>query len=81
MNKPITFETGVKKLVILLGLLIASPIILSLAFKAIRIFKEAPKIYIAYGLLVIGIILLLFTVYFGFKTFKTLLDFLFKNNL
>ncbi|CAM1346598.1 DUF6095 family protein [Tenacibaculum crassostreae] len=78
MTKPVTFEKGVKKLLIFLGLLIASPLVLSVAFKALRIFKEAPKVFFAYGLLAIGVILVLFTVYFGFKTFKTLLDFLFE---
>lgn len=78
MTKPVTFEKGVKKLLIFLGLLIASPLVLSVAFKALRIFKEAPKVFLAYGLLAIGVILILFTVYFGFKTFKTLLDFLFE---
>ncbi|CAM1367266.1 conserved hypothetical protein [Tenacibaculum sediminilitoris] len=78
MNKPATFETGIKKLLVFLGLLILSPLILSIAFKALRIFKEAPKIFIAYGLLAIGILLVLFTVYFGFKAFKTILDYIFS---
>ena len=78
MTKPVTFEKGIKKLLIFLGLLIASPLVLSVAFKALRIFKEAPKVFLAHGLLAIGVILVLFTVYFGFKTFKTLLDFLFE---
>lgn len=79
MTKPVTFEKGIKKLLIFLGLLIASPLVLSVAFKAFRVFKEAPKVFFAYGLLALGIILLIFTVYFGFKTFKTLLDIIFKN--
>ncbi len=78
MNKPATFESGVKKLLIFLGLLIVSPIVLSLGFKALRVFKEAPKIFIAYGLLVVGGFLLVFAVYYGFKTFKTILDSLFN---
>ncbi|MGG6231939.1 DUF6095 family protein [Tenacibaculum sp. SDUM215027] len=78
MNKPTTFETGIKKLLVFLGLLIISPLILSVAFKALRAFKEAPKVFIAYGLLVVGILLILFTVYYGFKTFKTILDHLFS---
>ncbi|WP_440121202.1 DUF6095 family protein [Tenacibaculum sp. Ill] len=78
MNKPTTFETGIKKLLVFLGLLIISPLVLSVAFKAMRAFKEAPKVFIAYGLLVIGILLILFTVYYGFKTFKTILDHLFS---
>ncbi|WP_299001300.1 DUF6095 family protein [uncultured Tenacibaculum sp.] len=78
MSNTSTLEKGIKKLLIFLGLLIASPLVLSIAFKAIRIFKEAPKVFFAYGLLVIGVLLTLFTVYFGFKTFKTLLDYLFE---
>ncbi|MDE1206994.1 MULTISPECIES: DUF6095 family protein [Tenacibaculum] len=78
MNKPTTFETGIKKLLVFLGLLIISPLVLSIAFKALRAFKESPKVFIAYGLLVIGILLILFTVYYGFKTFKTILDHLFS---
>ncbi|WP_425659163.1 DUF6095 family protein [Tenacibaculum ascidiaceicola] len=78
MNKPTTFETGIKKLLVFLGLLIISPLILSIAFKALRAFKDAPKVFIAYGLLVVGVLLILFTVYYGFKTFKTILDHLFS---
>lgn len=78
MNKPTTFETGIKKLLIFLGLLIVAPLVLSVAFKALRAFKETPKIFIAYALLTIGILLILFTLYYGFKTFKTILDHLFS---
>lgn len=78
MSKKPTFEKGLKQLLILLGLLIFSPIVLSLGFKAQRIFTESPKIYISYVLLVIGGILILYTVYFGFKTIKTFLDTLFN---
>ncbi|CAM1368324.1 conserved hypothetical protein [Tenacibaculum litoreum] len=78
MNKPTTMETGIKKLLVFLGLLIVSPLVLSIAFKALRAFKDAPKVFIAYGLLVVGVLLILFTVYYGFKTFKTILDHLFS---
>ena len=78
MGNDSTLEKGIKKLLIFLGLLIASPLVLSIAFKALRIFKEAPKVFFAYALLTIGVSLTLFTVYFGFKTFKTLLDYLFE---
>ena len=77
-TKTVTFEKGVKNVLILLGLLIFSPIVLSFAFKALKIFTESPKVYIAYFLLVFGVSLILFTVYFGFKTFKYLLDILFR---
>ncbi len=78
MTKPVTLEKGIKKLLLFLGLLIASPLVLSIAFKALRIFKEPPRIFFAYALLTLGVLLILFTVYFGFKTFKTLLDYLFS---
>ncbi|MHC9087962.1 DUF6095 family protein [Tenacibaculum sp. IMCC1] len=78
MNKATTFEAGIKKLLVFLGLLIISPLVLSIAFKALRAFKDAPKVFIAYGLLAVGVLLILFTVYYGFKTFKTILDHLFS---
>ncbi|WP_369049197.1 DUF6095 family protein [Tenacibaculum sp. UWU-22] len=66
------------KILILIGLLILSPIILSLGYRANEIFIEKPKIYIAYFLLIIGFSLVIYTVYFGFKTIKTLLEALFN---
>nr|WP_299035942.1 DUF6095 family protein [uncultured Tenacibaculum sp.] len=78
MSNSSTLEKGIKKLLIFLGLLIASPLVLSIAFKALRAFKDAPKVFIAYGLLTVGVLLILFTVYYGFKTFKTILDHLFS---
>ncbi len=77
-NKGNTLEKSLKRLLILLGLLLFSPILLNIAFKALRIFKTAPKVYIAYILLVVSILLILYTVYFGFKTFKGILDAIFK---
>lgn len=79
MPKPVTFDQIVKKFVFLVVLLILSPIVLSLGFKAFRIYSETPKMYITYILLIIGVFLILFTVYFGFKTIKAFLDFLFKS--
>ncbi|MDO6744501.1 DUF6095 family protein [Tenacibaculum soleae] len=78
MPKQITFDKIVKKFLILLGLLITSPIIVSIGFKALKIYTENPKKYIAYPILGIGIFLLLYTVYFGFKTIKAFLDNLFQ---
>lgn len=72
-----SYEKPVKKFLILLSLLVVSPVILSLAFRAQRAFKEMPKVIIGYVLLILGIFLILYTVYFGFKTFKSLLDTLF----
>lgn len=77
MNKPTT-DTVVKKFLILLALLTISPLTISFAFKALRIFTMSPNIYIAYILLALGIFLILFTVYYGFKTIKALLDAIFS---
>ena len=79
MSEHSKWEKSIKNIMILLGLLIASPILLSLAFKALRIFKEFPKNFIGYFLIIGSIFLTLFTVYFGFKTFKAILDTLFKD--
>lgn len=73
------YEKVIKKFLVLLGLLILSPLVFSIATKAQRIYTEGIKVYVSYLLLVIGIALLIFTVYFGFKTFKTLIDTIFKN--
>lgn len=78
MPKTLTPETGLKKLLTLLLLLIISPIIVSLGVKALRIYTESPQSLIAYTLITIGGIMILFTVYYGFKTFKTILDIIFK---
>lgn len=78
MTKTTTFDKIVKRFLILLGLLIISPIVLSFGFKALRIFTESPKNYIAYALLTLGGFLILFTVYYGFKTIKAFLDKLFQ---
>ena len=71
---------GIKRLSILLGLLIASPIILNIGFKALKLYTESPKIYLAYAIVFVGVSLILFTVYFAFKTFKTFLDALFHKS-
>ena len=72
-------EKGIYRLMILLGLLISSPIVLNIGFKALKRYTESPEIYIGYGLLALGILMILFTVYFAFKTFKTFLDALFND--
>ncbi len=77
-TKEALLEKGIKRISILLGLLIISPITLNIGFKALNRFTESPKIYIGYGIVFIGISLLFFTVYFAFKTFKTFLDALFN---
>ena len=72
------YEKTIKRFLILLSLFVISPIVLSIAFKALKIYKTSPENLIAYGLLIIGAFLIIYTVYFGFQTFKLLLDTIFK---
>ena len=68
---------GFSKLLILLGLLIASPLLLTISFKALKIYKEGYLFYISVTGIVLSSILTFFTLFFAFKTFKTLMDALF----
>jgi len=70
---------GLKKLMILLGLMIVSPIILNIAFKALKKYSDS-DIYFAYGWLILGVFLIIFTIFFAFNTFKTILDALFNKS-
>ena len=70
---------GFRKLLILVGLLIASPLLLTVSFKALKLYKEGSLFYISIAGLVLSSILIFFTLYFAFKTFKTLLDALFSD--
>lgn len=79
MDKPKTNESGVKRLLMLLGFLILSPLVLSFGIKALRVFNNTPKIFIAYILVALGVVLILYTVYFGIKTFKVILDLIFNS--
>ena len=69
---------GFRKLLILLGLLIASPLLLTISFKAIKIYKEGYLFYVCILGIVLSAILTFFTLFFAFKTFKTLIDALFS---
>ena len=69
---------GFRKLLILLGLLIASPLLLTISFKAIKIYKEGYLFYVCILGIVLTAILTFFTLFFAFKTFKTLIDALFS---
>lgn len=60
------------RLGILILLFIASPIVITMSFKATAKFTETPQLYFAYGFLVIGFLLVIFTVYYAFKTFGVL---------
>ena len=70
---------GLRNLGLLVLLFILSPISLTMSFKAFNKFTESPKIFIAYGLFFVSILLILFTIYFAFKTFKLLLNALFDS--
>ena len=71
---------GLKQLGLLIFLFILSPICLTMGFKALKKFTESPEKFIAYGILFIGFSLIIFTILFAFKTFKTLLSAFFNNN-
>ena len=71
---------GFRKLLILVGLLIASPLLLTLSFKALKIYKEGTLFFISIAGVVLSSILIFFTLYFAFKTFKILLDALFSDS-
>jgi len=69
---------GIRQLGILIFLLILSPIALTIGFKALKKFTESPEKFIGYGILLIGFLLIIFSIYFAFKTFKTLLNAFFE---
>tara|TARA_R110001632_G_scaffold116951_1_gene228753 strand:- start:5465 stop:5713 length:249 start_codon:yes stop_codon:yes gene_type:complete len=70
---------GFKRLLILLALLIASPISLTISFKAIKLYPEGNSFYLSVFGVVFSSILIFFTLFFGYKTFKTFLDALFSD--
>ncbi|MGK0453347.1 MAG: hypothetical protein ACJAYY_000807 [Paraglaciecola sp.] len=70
---------GLIRLGILIFLFIATPITLTMGFKAFDRFTEAPKIYLAYLILVAGCALLIYTMFFAFRTFGILQKAIFNN--
>ncbi|MEO9570403.1 MAG: DUF6095 family protein [Polaribacter sp.] len=70
---------GLKHLGILILLFITSPISLTMGFKALKKFENTPKQYMSYLILTVAGLLIIFTIYFAFKTFKILLKALFNN--
>lgn len=70
---------GLKKLGFLVFLLIVSPLLLTIGFKALSVYKETDKFWVAIALLIISGILVFFTFFFALKTFKTLMDAFFKD--
>lgn len=69
---------GFRKLLILLVLLIASPLLLTISFKAIKFYGEGYLYYVSIIGIVLSSMLTFFTLFFAFKTFKTLLEALFS---
>jgi len=63
---------GLIRLGILILLFILSPVIITMGFKALDKFSGTGNEYIAYLILGFSSILLVYTLYFGFKTFGVL---------
>lgn len=74
-----TLAKGLKQLGLLLFLFILSPIVLNIGYKAIAKPDEIQPI-LGYAILVLGGVLVLFSIYFAFKTFSTLLNALFDSS-
>tara|TARA_R110000822_G_scaffold62330_1_gene153657 strand:- start:1348 stop:1590 length:243 start_codon:yes stop_codon:yes gene_type:complete len=70
---------GLKYLGILLLLFIASPISLTMGFKALKKFENTPKEIWSYLIIVTAALLIIFTIFFAFKTFTILLKAIFNN--
>ena len=70
---------GLKYLSILLLLFIASPISLTISFKALNKFENTPKEIWSYLMVVAAALLIIFTLFFAFKTFSILLKAIFNN--
>ena len=70
---------GLRNLGILVFLFIASPITLTMGFKALKKYENTPKEFLSYIILSVAVILIIFTIYFAFKTFQILLKALFNN--
>lgn len=70
---------GLKQLGILVFLFISGPILLSIAFKAIKIYTEGSAKLFSYAFLILACILMLFAIFFAFKTFKTIIKAIFQD--
>jgi hypothetical protein len=70
---------GLKYLGLLVVLFIASPISLTMGFKALKKFENTPKEYLSYIIIIAAGILIIFTIFFAFKTFSILLKAIFNN--
>jgi hypothetical protein len=69
---------GFKRLAFLVFLMIVSPLTLNIGFKALNAYSEE-SLWIAYGIIGIGALLIITTIIIGLKTFKTILDALFNS--
>lgn len=72
-------EKGGKYLGFLILLFILSPIALSFSFKALSLYKEGYQYGVALVALILSGLLVIFTVYFAFKTFKIILSAIFDS--
>ncbi|MGK0420768.1 MAG: hypothetical protein ACJAVE_001172 [Polaribacter sp.] len=70
---------GLKYLGLLVFLFIASPISLTMGFKALKKFENTPKEYLSFIIIIAAGILIIFTIFFAFKTFKILLKAIFND--
>jgi hypothetical protein len=70
---------GLKYLSVLLLLFIAAPISLTMGFKALKKFENTPKEMLSYLILFSAAVLVIFTIFFAFKTFRILLKAIFNN--
>ncbi len=70
---------GLKYLSLLILLFIASPISLTMGFKALKKFENTSNEFLSYIILILAGLLIVFTIFFAFKTFKILLKALFNN--
>jgi hypothetical protein len=70
---------GLKYLGIVVLLFIASPISLTMGFKALKKFKNTPNEFLSYIIIIAAGILIIFTIFFAFKTFKILLAAIFND--
>jgi|TARA_R110002049_G_scaffold25194_8_gene88607 hypothetical protein len=71
---------GLKYLGILIFLFIASPITLTMGFKALKKFNNTPQEFLSYIIITVAAILIIFTIFFAFKTFQILLKAIFNNS-
>jgi zinc transporter ZupT len=70
---------GLKYLGVLVFLFIAAPVSLTMGFKALKKFKDTPNEFLSYLIVAAAGILIVFTIFFAFKTFRILLKAIFSS--